>query len=908
MRGNSHRLRRRKTELMPLLSSFAITRLYLEVASSLFSGIICLYLFLLYQEATPTVRIFRKFSVTIFAENLVDLLCGYLNGMVTYENTLVVPAPLILFVNLVDVVGGCLCSYYFLQYACVHAGQKMGRFPALLSRLVVLLNGSLMIVNFFNGCVLSIPEGTTALVHGPLYLAGIFLPSMILLVWGIVLLLRHFRRYTGSQRLLLIITGGIVTVLILLQALFVNVYLVLFAVTVGNLGLLFTLETPDYMALKKALSRLQKTQNTLRSARKRAEDASVAKSEFIISAADQFRGPISAILGFSRLIASGTGEEKTRGYAEKVQEAGQRLQKVFESIVYYTASDYREEAAYEKPKVASIEDQELFSDYMEEWKAWERAKSQVGEETEEEEKDTRAQRQRDIIAFAQANAPVEAMPLFRQPVTILAVDDNNMNLFLISNRLRRFGAQTDLANSAETALSMAESKPYDLILLDRLLPTMDGSELVRILRERKLCEGTPVILMSAGSEETREELQREGFAGSLPKPFTLHQLRDLLIQVLPESVNQDLPEVQEVLSGGGNAPKEESTAGQAPEENTPEEKEPAIPVSFRPALCLCGMALILVCLLLVTHLIRGNLRVLPMAVGSAGYLLLDLLYGRLSGASAKISRLLPLPLLLLCILAGTFGARDSVAFIFFPVLLFTPLLLQRTNPAWNCWVLVLSSALFLLLDYTEKASDLFQKDLIHTMSAMILALVFSLVLQQQRARENDLVSRYRELSEYDRLTHTKNDDRMREDLKSLFGQKVTFLYTSIDRFRLICDTCGTEEANDLLAFFAATLQKTFGEEHCYRYYGAVFLVIQQDLSLEELRKKCSVFSRAVSRYEIAHRRLHPTCSGSYDRILLTGEEDLQSLSHRLGMKLYEIQTLGNKRFEQADRSPFSEGD
>lgn len=127
-------------------------------------------------------------------------------------------------------------------------------------------------------------------------------------------------------------------------------------------------------------------------------------------------------------------------------------------------------------------------------------------------------------------------------------------------------------------------------------------------------------------------------------------------------------------------------------------------------------------------------------------------------------------------------------------------------------------------------------------------------------------------------------------------------------FRLICDTCGTEEANDLLAFFAATLQKTFGEEHCYRYYGAVFLVIQQDLSLEELRKKCSVFSRAVSRYEIAHRRLHPTCSGSYDRILLTGEEDLQSLSHRLGMKLYEIQTLGNKRFEQADRSPFSEGD
>lgn len=893
---------------MLLFSSYAITRLFFEVSSSLFSGIICLYLFLLYQETTPTVRIFRKFSVTIFAENLIDLFCGYLNGMVTYEKILVVPAPLILFVNLVDVIGGCLCSYFFLQYACVHAGRKAGRLSMLLSRLVVLLNGVLMVVNFFNGCVLSIPKGTTALVHGPLYLTGIFLPSMILLVWGILLLLRHFRRYTVSQRLLLVITGGIVTVLILLQALFLDVYLVLLAVTVGDLGLLFTLETPDYMALKKALSRLQKTQKTLRSARKRAEDASVAKSEFIISAADQFRGPISAILGFSRLIASGTGDEKTRGYAEKVQEAGQRLRKVFESIVYYTASDYREEEAYEKPKVASIEDQELFSDYMEEWKAWERAKSQVGEEPEEEEKDAKTQRQRDIIAFAQANAPVEVMPLFSQPVSVLAVDDNNMNLFLISNRLRRFGAQTDIANSAETALSMAESKAYDLILLDGLLPSMDGAELVRILRERKLCEGTPVILMSAGSEETGEELQRDGFAGSLPKPFTLRQLRDLLIQVLPGSVNQDLPEVQEVLSGKGNASKEEDTAGQVQEENTPEEKEPVIPASLRPALCLCGLVLILAYLLLITLLVRGNLRVLPMAVGCAGYLVLDLLYGRLIGASFKISTLLPLPLLLLCILAGTFGARDSVAFIFFPVLLFTPLLLQRASPAWNRWVLLLSSALFLYLDDTVKTWDLFYRDLIHAVSALILALVFSLVLQQQRAREEDLASRYRELSEYDRMTHTKNYDRMREDLKSLFGQKITFLYTSIDRFRLICDTCGTDEANDLLAFFAATLKKIFGEEHCYRYYGAVFLVIQQDLSLEELRRKCSEFEKAVSRYEIAHRRLHPTCSGSYDRILFTGEEDLQSLSHRLGMKLYEIQTLGSKRFEQADQSPFSEGD
>ncbi len=887
--------------------SYVITRLFFEASSVFFCGIICLYLFLLYQETTPTVKVFRKFSVTVLAENIIDLVCGYLNGTVTYWKVLVVPVPVLMLVNLVDVVGGALCSYYFLQYAAIHAGQKPDdRMRNLLSRLVVFANGLLMFVNLFNGCVMSIPEDEITLHHGSLYLVGIYLPSMILLFWGILLILRHFRKYSLTQRILLLATAFLVALLIWLQAVVTDVYLVLFAVSLGELGLLFTLETPDYMALKKALSRLQKTQDTLRVARQRAEDASIAKSEFIISTADQFRNPISAILGFSRLIASGTAEPKIRDYAEKVQEAGQRLRKVFDSIVYYTASDYHEDEAYARPKVASIEDKELFTDYMEEWSTWEYAQSEVGSGSK---KDAKAAREQDVLAFAQANAPVEeGKSLFSRPVSVLAIDDNNMNLFLISNRLRRFGAQADIANSAESALSMAAEKSYDLILLDRLLPSMSGPELLEAMREQKLCEGTPVILMSAGTGETREELQREGFAGSLPKPFTLHQLRDLLIQVLPDSVNRDLPEVQEVLSGKEDAPKEEETAEQAPEEDAPEEKEPVIPASLRPALCLCGLVLILAYLLLITLLVRGNLRVLPMAVGCAGYLVLDLLYGRLIGASFKISTLLPLPLLLLCILAGTFGARDSVAFIFFPVLLFTPLLLQRASPAWNRWVLLLSSALFLYLDDTVKAWDLFYRDLIHTVSALILALVFSLVLQRQRKREEDLISQYRELSEYDQMTHTKNYDRMREDLKPLFGQKVTFLYTSIDRFRLICDTCGTREANDLLAFFAATLQKIFGEEHCYRYYGAVFLVIQQDLSLEELRKKCSAFGSAVSRYEIAHRRLHPTCSGSYDRILLTGEEDLQSLNHRLGMKLYEIQALGNKRFEQAERSPFSEGD
>ncbi|MGN1023599.1 MAG: response regulator, partial [Lachnospiraceae bacterium] len=554
-------------------------------------------------------------------------------------------------------------------------------------------------------------------------------------------------------------------------------------------------------------------------------------------------------------------------------------------------SDYHEDEAYARPKVASIEDKELFTDYMEEWSTWEHAQSEVGAGSK---KDAKAAREQDVLAFAQANAPVEeGKSLFSRPVSVLAIDDNNMNLFLISNRLRRFGAQADIANSAESALSMASEKSYDLILMDRYLPSMNGPELVRAMREQKLCEGTPIVLMSAGSEDTKEELRREGFAGSLPKPFTLHQLRDLLIQVLPESVDKTLPEVQEVLSGKEDAPVEEDTKEEAPEEeDAPEEKETTIPVSLRPAFYLFGLVLVLVYILMVLLLAKGSVRVVLMTVGCAVYLLLDLFYCRLTGSSAKTIRILPLPLILLCILAGTLGASESEAFLFFPVLLITPLLLQRASPAWNRLVLVLSSALFLLLDFSEKTRDIFQKDLIHTVSALILAVVFSLVLQRQRAQEEDLLSRYRELSEYDQMTHTKNYDRMREDIKPLFGQKVTFLYTSIDRFRLICDTCGTQEANDLLSFFAATLQKIFGEEHCYRYYGAVFLVISTDLSLEELRKKCSEFGRAVSRYEIAHRRLHPTCSGSYDRILLTGEEDLQSLNHRLGMKLYEIQTLG----------------
>lgn len=117
----------------------------------------------------------------------------------------------------------------------------------------------------------------------------------------------------------------------------------------------------------------------------------------------------------------------------------------------------------------------------------------------------------------------------RSKPCILAVDDHEDSLILITHFLNFLGFTNLGASSAQqTYLLTKEYKP-DVILLDIVLPEMDGIELLQRLKQDNLTEDTTVIALTAlALAEEREKIMRAGFDGYLVKPYTLKELEELI--------------------------------------------------------------------------------------------------------------------------------------------------------------------------------------------------------------------------------------------------------------------------------------------------------------------------------------------------------------------------------------------
>jgi CheY-like chemotaxis protein len=81
--------------------------------------------------------------------------------------------------------------------------------------------------------------------------------------------------------------------------------------------------------------------------------------------------------------------------------------------------------------------------------------------------------------------------------TLLVVDDSPMNCDLISRQLARFGFTVTTAGSGREALHILRERDFDLVLLDILMPEMDGVEVLHLLRTEVRHQDLPVIVMSS---------------------------------------------------------------------------------------------------------------------------------------------------------------------------------------------------------------------------------------------------------------------------------------------------------------------------------------------------------------------------------------------------------------------------
>ena len=106
---------------------------------------------------------------------------------------------------------------------------------------------------------------------------------------------------------------------------------------------------------------------------------------------------------------------------------------------------------------------------------------------------------------------------------ILLIEDEKRIAELIARGLQNAGFEVDFVGEGSRGLEMFQTHHYDLIILDLLLPDMDGLQVLERLRNRKLCP--PILILSAlGAVEDRVKGLERGADDYLSKPFSFNEL------------------------------------------------------------------------------------------------------------------------------------------------------------------------------------------------------------------------------------------------------------------------------------------------------------------------------------------------------------------------------------------------
>jgi signal transduction histidine kinase len=134
-------------------------------------------------------------------------------------------------------------------------------------------------------------------------------------------------------------------------------------------------------------------------------------------------------------------------------------------------------------------------------------------------------RRRSDVVEPEVSAPAATAVV---PGTLLVVDDESTNRDVLSRRLRRQGHTVVTANSGADALAVMRERPFDLVLLDIMMPDMDGYEVLRRLKSDDHLQHVPVVMISAVDElQSVVRCIAAGAEDYLAKPFnpTLLQAR-----------------------------------------------------------------------------------------------------------------------------------------------------------------------------------------------------------------------------------------------------------------------------------------------------------------------------------------------------------------------------------------------
>lgn len=216
------------------------------------------------------------------------------------------------------------------------------------------------------------------------------------------------------------------------------------------------------------------------------------------------RTPINAILGYSSLLIEDTpNDAELHRRVEPVRASGERLNDLIGTLPNSGSLPAQWLASMQVP-LAQLETG------IAELRSWDGAPQQDVDHIETARGRLLAMLARVAInehptASDSTVAPSRPLPDMPPLSTgggsvILVVDDNDLNRDLLSRRLQQLGHQVDAVGDGDTALRMLRRRPYDLLLLDIIMPGLDGFQVLELLQADTELATLPVLVISALTE------------------------------------------------------------------------------------------------------------------------------------------------------------------------------------------------------------------------------------------------------------------------------------------------------------------------------------------------------------------------------------------------------------------------
>ena len=162
--------------------------------------------------------------------------------------------------------------------------------------------------------------------------------------------------------------------------------------------------------------------------------------------------------------------------------------------------------------------------------------------------------------------------MIMDPMKILLVDDSKSARYALRLQLQRHGAEVEIADSAESAFEVLKNQVPDAILMDHMMPGLNGFEALEVIRQNPRTAHVPVVMCTSHEDaDFAATAKRKGVVGILPK------------SAAPEKLPAILAQLHDIVGSPGAAPTVAGAASPAPA-SRPASEVPSAGAVAAPAL------------------------------------------------------------------------------------------------------------------------------------------------------------------------------------------------------------------------------------------------------------------------------------------------------------------------------------